>query len=204
MDFTSSIIPASVLAAILLFIVRECLDFAKRRRADRLRLKAIKKVISRELELNLGTIKNIQQIIANAKACLVEDQEISEKFHFAIKKDETGETSFSVYMERDSLCSRVPIRKVHAELLAKHLVDIAALDNAFSEKADAAYDAQMELAHVRASLLQHLNPGHPDYEEELTLPFCEYATEELESVFSALNTLYIAAKGEHLIQSRLR
>lgn len=204
MAFINTIIPASVLVAVLLFIVREGLDLLKRRRSDARRIEAIKKIIARELELNFGTIKNIREIVARATECLSdEQQEVEATLSFAITRNDFGQAIFSMYVD-GNIFSQFPIRKVHTELLAKYMIDIAVLDDTLSAQAEAAYDAQMELAHVQNSILQHLNPDHQEYEQERAKPFCEYATAELERVYAALNDLYVACKGVRLAKDRLR
>jgi hypothetical protein len=191
-----SLFPLTVVVALILFILRETLELIKKHREKTRKLQAIKKMTARELELNLGAIKSVEEIIKTIRS-----PRDNAKRQLVITRSETGDRYFKVLDAKDNILSGMALREVRSETMSKYMVDVAALDECLFKKFEDAYDATMELAHVWRSLIQHVNNKPENY---LLDGFDEYALGELADSEKALDVLYKACTGKPLDSPRLR
>ena len=63
MESFSSILPATVVAAVVLFVLKELFEGVRRYRGDQRKKQALRSLLARECELNHWTIKSIRDIV---------------------------------------------------------------------------------------------------------------------------------------------
>lgn len=195
-----TLVPITVIAAVLLFVIKEFVEAIRRACADSRKVHALKTLLARECELNLWTIKALRSILIDIPKSDGEHPEIVVR----IERRESGSPIARITSADGGLESTRPIPRAHRELMSKYLLDVATLDKKLFQVLEPAYDGIAELEHVRESLVRvHEN------EEESQMPgligsFAEYALEEICCTEEALASLYRHCTGKPLEKHRLR
>jgi hypothetical protein len=198
MALLGALLPVTAVVAVLIFVAREILEFVRRRRAERRKLAAIKRLVARELELNNWSIEKVRQALTEIQDAARRDDVVVE-----VRRLPTGTDRF-IRREKDADDgSHFPVPVVHDGELRKYLLDIATLDAGLLKAAEAAVDGIAELRHVRESLVSNLS-GEEELFPAFLESFAEYGLAELEDVKPALAELYRQCTGFELTKKRLR
>ena len=208
------ILPATVLAAIVIFLAREILELLRRRSSEKRRVQAIKTLLAREIEQNNWAIKSLKNILAAISSTVIEEveEEIEESDHSVerfegkaeVVLDKLGSYRFRLRYKNGSLLSSVMLPAIRTAELTKVMLEVATLDRRLFEKLEKAYDATSELAHVRDLLITHVNNDEPETEGWLG-PFVHYAEAELATIHAELTELYAACTHKKVLEDhRLR
>lgn len=195
-----SLIPITVVAAVLLFILKETVEAIRRIRGDRRKVHALKALLARECELNLWTIKALRSILRNVPKPDDENPEVVVR----IERRHDGLPIARIRLIDGGSDSTRGIPKAHRELMSKYLLDVATLDKELFQVLEPAYDAVAELEHVRESLIR-VHDDEDEYGENGFFGFfAMYGLDELQETERALSALYTHCTGKALEKHRLR
>jgi hypothetical protein len=195
-----SLLPATVVAAIAIFVVKETAEGLRRRSADRRKIHALKALIARECELNYWPVKVIRDILMNVPGPDEENPEVEVR----IERRINGRPVARIRALDGGSESTRGIPEVHRELMSKFLLDIATLNGEFFAALEPAYDSLAELEHVRQSLISIHDNEQESGIDGLFGAFAVYALEELRSTEAELQFLYRFCTGNALEKHRLR
>lgn len=188
-------IPVTVAGAFLIFAIKEAIELARRRRADRRKIAAIKRFIARDLELCAWAISGYRSILRTFED--VDDMPSHLMRTFA---EPSGRLRFEHWDDGDEspFRSGSMIAPVVNTFASKFMLDIATLDEELYHQVEAATDSLAELEHIKASIIEQTSrPMH-------RVPFVNYARKELSEIEAAITELYKICTGHHEIRARLR
>ena len=215
MTSLTSILPITVISAIVLFITKETTETCRRWSANRRKKKAMRTLLAVECERNHYSIVALRKIL--------EDLNLSPKRIYLERTMQggllIGRITTRGYGTTDS---RSPIPKAHKTLADRYLMEAALLDKRLFSRLLVAYDALLELDGVSESLISaaetvisdslvrsdkkdSFEEDHPTVGTEGYLEgFAEWALEELDEAYTAINALYRACSGKTLEAKRYR
>ena len=200
MDEFVALVPITVVAAVLLFILKEAVEAVRRHRGDSRKMHALKALLARECELNLWTIKALRDILINVPK---PDDERPQTV-VRIERRTNGSTIALISSADGALRSSRSLPKAHLDLMSKYLLDVATLDSKLFQALETAYDSVAELEHIRESLVRIHESEEEAKMPDLIRPFAEYALDEIERTELAIAALYKHCTGKKLEAHRLR
>lgn len=188
-------LPITVVAAIVLFVVKEGLEANRRRKTDARKRKAIRRLIADEIERNHWTIKRLRdgvlqierRILELDSTLMIRVGALGERY---VRREEGGE-----------MASEFPIGRVHSEALSSNLLLLAEIDEAIFEEALEVSDAFKELDHVLKSMIEHLSN---DNDTGFLEGFADYARNEIADCEKTLRCFYKSVTGRSLKEHRVR
>lgn len=195
-----NLIPLGVLVAVLIFFLKEILEFNKRKLERRRKIRACKNLLSNELRLNLWVHNKFVDIISNIK----NEKHLEAKFLYlkrgiddCILTEVEGKSTFGC-----------PIPMVHDKFHEKLIVNIAEVDGHLFGLTQASYDGLVLLEHIRKGLIDGLcaeKNNEQFYPHDIRdSGFLDYALDELDEVYKSMNSLYFECAGKELTESKLR
>ena len=198
MDWLTPLLPITVVAAIVLFLLKELFEAIRRWHADERKRRAFRILLARECELNYWAYTRLKQTLETVQAGL--EQTPSE--NFAIIEGDYHDIRFEHYLE-SGLRGSWPLSDFHADRMDRVMLDVATLDQTLYEGLSAAYDAVANLKHVRQTLIELVSSGDEDDQAHLSA-FPEYGLGELARALPDLKFLYKTCTGKTKIPARLR
>lgn len=198
METLTSLFPVTVAAAVLLFFVKEILEFFRRRNAEFRKKEAIRILLARECELNNATVKRLGFILQTIK----NEQEADRDTKFTIVFTKAGQIRFH-YDNREGGGS-MPITGPHSVVLERQLLEIAAIDKDLYVLAEAAYAVVSELAHIRQNLIDAIAPERVNEDVDPFDMLFPHALDRLPVAYKALSALYVECTGSVLETVRWR
>ncbi|UVM01981.1 hypothetical protein LOY41_12035 [Pseudomonas atacamensis] len=186
-----SILPVSVLAAVVLFIVKEVVEFFKRSSERKRKISAYKILLCEELQKNLWTLNYLTSI------CHAINDE-----HFtgiSYRRTSSGSEQIVVHVGREGEYG--PLWNVYTSIFDKAVVDLAVIDKKLFEKSKVTYECLAEAGHIRNSIIRI---SEDKLLEEYVESFPEYALNVLKEAVTALDVLYIECAGKKLDRPKLR
>lgn len=199
------LLPATVVAAIILFAVKEALEAKRRGKANARKRKAIRRLIADEIERNNWTIKSLRQGLFQIERHLIENGSA-----LSILVGALGERY--VRREEDGIkVTQFPVGKVHTDALSANLMALAEIDETIFDEALEASDAMKELDHVLKSMVEQITnySAAKSLEEivearDLLEGFVEYAREVIEHCDNTFRNFYKNLTGQSLQGHRVR
>lgn len=198
---THSYLPATVVAAIVIFLIKELLELRRRKKERERKLNAIKLLLAEELEKNhwahrsffsaLSRLQESNEDFPDAQFRLYVSRNGTE--HLRMKKDPDEEFESGQW-----------IPKFHDEQYKKLLPMLAELDENLFKKINVAYGELAELTHYRDTLIGFLAGEDPGPGLDLTKEFLADMADEKADYFNKLNSAYKAIRGKDLKEWRLR
>lgn len=190
------LIPITVFVAVGLFLIKEGLEWVKRRRADVRKLGAIKRIVARDLEMNGWVIHCYQNALG-----AMEMLDLDPDQRMRIYSPAGGRPHYEHWEESegdDAVRSGGLYPAPISANVEKYLLDAATLDRRLLEHMEAASTALAELEHIRLSTMEQIEePLHRE-------GFVEYARRELSDVEAELTKLYRYCTGKDKITARIR
>lgn len=196
-----SILPITVVAAIILFVTKEVFEFFRRRSERYRRLSAIKLLLAEEIEKNhwahdsmfraLEDIKELSEIFPGAEYRLHVARNGTE--HIRVRR-QSGDDFESNHW--------VPI--FHDEQYKKLLPSLAELDKELFALINSAYSELADLSHYRDILIEFVAGDESPPGVEATKSFLADFADERDDYFADLNEAYVALTGKKLEGWRLR
>jgi hypothetical protein len=187
------VVPITVVAAIVLFLIKEAVEYLRRKRSDGRKRLAIKTLLAQECERNHWTLKSLRR-------CLDSIEDKTETRSYELARDANQSPLFRVIDGGGS--ASWPIPRVYRDAADKFIMDSALLDKSIFSKLLPTFDAVAELEHVRNSLMHQLQSQEDEVGDIVS--FAQYARETLDDVYSSLNELYSECTEETLKKFRLR
>lgn len=195
----SQFLPATVLVAILIFLGKEFLEVRRRKAADARKVRALKKVVARECQLNYSAIDRLRDTLTTMQ----ESGVTADASDLSISKGQAGGYVF-IIKDRDGSGYGGVLVGVQRDSLLKHLVEIAGLDENFYSKCEVALDCLSEADHVYQSLVHGPEKHFPSTPENYYQGLIDYGLRELNDSIAALQELYLVCTGSVLQQGKLR
>jgi hypothetical protein len=190
LDWLPALLPSTVIVAIILFVIREILEWNRRRRANNRQIEAFKTLLARECELNRWALERLDRALiemsGQSQAELESDYEIERR------------TSGKIFFRNDD-GSSWPLPETHSDFMRDNMFAVAALDETLFPLLEAAYDSVIDLTHVRDSLIEYMEEADQHLEA-----FIDYGRNELADVKAELEKLYLACTGSQLETGRVR
>ena len=194
-------LPVTVVAAIVIFIIKELLEVRRRKKERKRKLNAIKLLLAEELEKNhwahhsffsaLSRLQESNGTFPDAKFRLYVSRNGNE--HLRMKRDPDEDFESGQW-----------IPKFHDEQYKKLLPTLAELDETLYQKINVAYGELAELTHYRDTLIGFLAGEDPGPGLDSTKYFLAGMTDEKADYFNKLNSAYKAISGKDLKEWRLR
>ena len=192
----ANLVPPTVIAAASIFMVKEVLEFFRKRRAQRRKINAYKKILAEELERNFWTWKSLRSAVARIQRYKDEGIEVAHKVVTVPSGAQHLETR---YLD-GALSSGSNLPKESRSSFDRVLLGLAEEDEKLYTLASNAYDEISEIGHVRASLVNQLGS-----EDDFHLDgFLDYALETLDSAIDPIKALYFYCTDKALEQPKLR
>ncbi|WP_158080984.1 hypothetical protein [Pelomonas sp. KK5] len=200
MNAWGSLLPATAVVAVLLFIARETLEYFRRRGADKRKVSALTHLLARECELNYWAIKALRYIAIQIPT----DENPGEGMQVTIERKPSGRSYARIVSADGGTESHHPVPRVHRELMSKFLLDVATIDRELFVVMEPAYDALSHLEHVRESFVNAPEAsdfiGQDGYLEGLA----GFALDELLKAEDKIGRLYRHCTGNELTKHRVR
>jgi hypothetical protein len=190
MDWLPALLPSTVIIAIFLFVLKEGLEWNRRRRANNRQIRAFKTLLARECELNRWSMHGLSQALDEMVGQSADELSID----YEIERNQFGKVIF-----RNDNGSSWPLPEEHADFMRDNMFDVAALDETLFSLLESAYDSVVELAHLRQSFIQYLEIDRQHLEG-----FVGYGINRLKDIQLTLEELYLACTGEELGMGRVR
>lgn len=195
-----TLLPATALVALFVFLARESLEFFRRRGSDRRKIAALTHLLARECELNYWTIKALRYIVIQIPS----EENPEAQGTLSIERTSSGRAYARITSWDGGSESHHGIPQVHRDLMSKFLLDVATVDQKLFLVMEPAYDALAEIEHVRDSLLAAPEAPHFIGQKDYLEGFAGYAKDELNEAETRLQALYKHCTGKDLTQHRLR
>ena len=193
------LLPATALVAILIFFVKECLEGRRRKSADARKVRALKKVLARECQLNFSAIGRLRDILTEMQESGVPE----DATRLSLSKSPAGGYVYMITNHAGSGSGGVLVG-IQRDSLQKYLVEIAGLNEGFYSKCEIALDGLSEADHVYQSLVHGPEKNFPSTPENYYEGLIDYGLRELSDSIAALQELYLACTGSVLQQGKLR
>ena len=197
----SSALPATVAAAIIIFIVKEIFELVRRSKERRRKLNAIKLLLSEEIEKNHWSHTSLFRLLAQLKEVFEGHPNAEYRLHIA----RNGSEHFRLKEDPDdSFESGQWIPHFHDEQYKKLLPTLAELDQSIFKTVNETYAALAELSHYRDTLTAFLAGEDNSPDEDLTKAFLGDLAGNRDDYYRHLNCSYGALTGKKLEGWRLR
>lgn len=199
---SGTLIPASALVAVCLFILREWLDWRRKSEARKNEIRALKKIFARECQLAWNVKKQIKTLCK--KFAPYEEKPMHEcPLDLSVTKTAAGKTRYTV-TENDVPRWGGTLSEPSVATFTKHLYDVSKLDSEFYEKVNLAYTAVIELKHFYESLVDNEDTAQLIGIDNVMFGFSGYALKEMIWIERELKVLYQYCTGEELTVGLLR
>lgn len=142
MDFT--FLPVTVVAAIVLFALKECVEAVRRYKSESRTKAALRTLLAFECERNHSTIKSIRDVVQTAQSWDASDP-YSIKVSLQFSKD--GEVTFHHATYDDGSGGQCVLRPTHRDFMSKQLLTVATLDATLYKVLQPALDSVNEMEH---------------------------------------------------------
>jgi hypothetical protein len=198
----NSVLPITVIFAILIFFTKEAFELIRRYISDTRKLKAIKHLISRDLELCAWTIKCYRNLL---NSITIDDEHVVK---YRVYTNSSGGMRYQYWTDDDleddledtsHFKSGGMFPPVIDTFATKFMLELATLDNKFYLQVEKTADALAELQHIKSSIIEQA-------EMPLVLRnhFIDYAKSEIDDIEVAINSLYELCTGKAEVKMRLR
>ncbi|UWQ99981.1 hypothetical protein K3729_04135 [Rhodobacteraceae bacterium S2214] len=189
------LLPVTVVAAIILFGVKEGIEANRRRKANSRKRQAVRRLIADEIERNNWAIKRLRDGIFQIERHLVEANskisiQVSALGERYVRREEDGE-----------MASQFPIGKVYSEVLSANLLVLGEIDEAIFDEALNVNDAIKELDHVCTSMIEILSKNN---DRGFLEGFADHAKKEIADCEKTLQSFYQNVTGRALETHRIR
>lgn len=191
--------PITVVSAIALFAVKEAVEWRRRWLAQNRKRRALRKLISRECEMNLWVVKTLRTAAEAIRSELNED----EKSKFSAETLADGKFYLRIWNSRNEMVAGLPLGSPKRELMEKNLLDVATIDAKFFAVLEPAYDAVAELQNARDQIVSVVETKVEE-EKDHIYGLDEYVLRTTHAAYERLNALYIECTGKKLESHRLR
>lgn len=182
-------VPVAVYSAIILFLVKEALEWRRRKRADDRKIRVYKMVLAHECERIHWFVKSMKDKALHVRRA---------QGGYTVRSDESGRIRFVNMRTTVEEGSSSMLPNVHEAAFEKYAIEVAYLDEQFAQKVRAAVQAALTLKHIRASVIDYADPEYEYASDGFYSAFWSYVDRELEATFEQVADLYMACTGNVL------
>lgn len=172
------LLPTTVVAAILLFALRELLEVLRARRVGNRRRIALRTLLAKECELNDRAIRRLRGDIQDA-----EDNRAIAGVQLSILVSRDGQSTYRRESADGGILQSV-IPQIRKTVLEMHLLEIATLDKQLFALAEQAYGSISRIEQLRDGFIHRVT-----YDPARLADFCCSAIGELDAAFATLSKL---------------
>jgi hypothetical protein len=187
-------ISIGAIVAISIFIIREILEAYRKSNARTRKVKALKAIISEEIEINYWAWLQIKTIVTKVK-------EQPKTTDFQITTSSSGVERFK-FIRIDGGGGGGSFPQVAEIIFNKLIIDIAELDKDFYDKAILYSKSIAELKHLRNGAYDFLHEA--ELVDNYAEGFADYALEELPPIYVAMSKFYEICTDNTLKKHRMR
>jgi len=185
------LLPLAGFVAIVLFILREGLEYFRNEKARERKLSAAKSLLAFEAERNYYSQRAIFSVIRDIK----EHHEPKTDSEYSANISSAGDAR---YCRRDDgeahISSGMPIPKLHLSEFNRWLPTVAEIDKKLFEEVLSMYLTMLEMEHLRASLMRYLL-NEEDEGQFWLEGFTEYALEHTDEMEESFRDYYKLCTG---------
>ena len=188
--------PVSIgaVVAISIFIIKEILEAYRKSNSRKRKVKALKAIVSEEIEINYWTWQKIESLVKQVK-------DLPQKTHYQITTSTSGVERFE-FIRPDGGGGGQAFPTVTEEVFNKLIIDIAELDKAFYNKAILYSKSIAELKHLRNGSYDFIHETQEG--EHYADGFVDYALDELPAIYVSMSNFYEICTGNKLEKHRMR
>jgi len=190
-------LPITVLGAMTVFFLREFFEWIRRSRAESRKKKALRSLLTRECELNYW----VYEVLFRIAQLIQADQRAGSSAVYSVSRLANDAINFR-RSDSDGFDGRV-IPATKLRLMEKLMIEAASIDAELFAVLEPAFDAMIEMEHVRQTLFEAVDQG----DEETAPPLIGIHTwmlPELADSFAAMRALYMECAGKELTEWRVR
>ena len=187
-------ISIGAIIAISIFIIREFLEAYRKSNARTRKVKALKTIISEEIEINYWAWLQIKALVTKVK-------EQPKTTQYQITTSTSGVERFE-YFPLDGGGGGRSFPPVVETMFIKLIIDIAELDKAFYGKAILYSKSIAELKHLRNGAYDFIHETQQG--DHYTEGFVDYALDEIPPIYVAMSDFYEICTGNALNKHRMR
>jgi hypothetical protein len=198
-EWLSPLLPVTVIAAVVLFVIKESIEVSRRVAGNRRKIKAFKIILARECELNNWAYRCLKSELNHVQDVQTNDYGLT----LAVEHRSLDQIMLITRYADGSAHGYSPIWPVHAGVMKQLMLEVATINKALFDSIEKAYDSALEVEHVRQSLIRFLE--NDDEEDKLHFTaFPQYGLRELEKASDNLQALYRTCTDQELTKFRLR
>lgn len=190
-NYLSEYLPVTVVAAISLFLIKEIVEFFKRKGEKKRKLDALKSLMSEELLVNAAALKFLRRLCS---AINVEDIRGVE-----YKKTSSGTERVIVLTSEKTSVNY--FWKLRTAVFEKVMTELAALDGALFPVVAEAYAKINEVKHVRESIIDFSELEMPKH---LIRGLGDYGKNQIDDAVLLTEQAYKKLTGNELTQTKIR
>lgn len=192
-----NLIPITVIAAVLIFVIKEALDIYKKSKEKKRKIAAMKLLLIEEIELNHWVWKSMNSLISD----LNDRMDDIDSLTIEVTETKSGTESITgTYPNGDMFGQDFP--RVRVSRYHQLAIDLAIVDEKFYEKVKSCYEAVSELNHLRDGVYTYFDTDSIEY--AFREGYILYAKDHLSEIKIKMNELYIYCTGNALEKFRLR
>lgn len=187
----SNALPLTVVAAILLFLVKEIVELFKKVREKSRKISAYKGLLAEELLKNAWSLKALKRLCSE-----LQNPELKE---IEYKKSASGTERVIVRTTEGEQV--VFFWKIHSAAFEKIMTDLAVSNSKLFESAAEVYSLLAEVKHVRESIIDFSEFEMPRH---MVKGLGDYGNDRLSEADAAVRAAYKAYTGNELVGHKLR
>jgi hypothetical protein len=198
----NELLPITVISAIVLFLIKETVEFVKKKAAEKRKKIAFKALLADEIEKNNWAIK----ILRKTMTSIQEDCQTHDIFTYTTLSGQQRITFIEKGKEKDKSGSSWPIPDTHNIVFSKLISEIAVTDKKFFELCSLAYSSVAELKRIRDQLFEVANKESPDYSHDIGFlpPFADCSLKDIDDAYKNISKLYKECTGKYLESYKIR
>ena len=184
----------SAIVAIALFLIKEIIEFFRKKHARKRKTGALKVLLSEEIKINYWTWLKIEDLVTIVK-------EKPKTTQYQIITSASGTERF-VWLRPDGGGGGQSFPSVQDDVSTKLITEIAELDKNFYSSAISYSKGLAELKHLRNGAYDFIHETAQG--EHYAEGFCDYALDELPEINNNLRKLFKECTGKDKLEHRMR
>lgn len=194
------LLPLAGFVAIVLFVLREGLEYFRKKKGRERKICAAKSLLAFEAERNYYSQKAIFSIVQDIK----DHHELKTNSEYCANISSAGDVRYCRRDDGDThVAFGMPIPMLHTSEIDRWLPTVAEIDKKLFEEVMSMYLTMFELKHLRSSLLRYLL-NEEDEGQFWLEGFAEYALEHTSEIERSFRSYYKVCKGTSKIPTRMR
>lgn len=194
----TTILPITVICAICLFLIKEGLEYRRRRQADARKHRGIVQLLERECLENIRAVDQLEHLCKDIKQSeeLKESEEVDFDCVHKVRFTKSANVLYECFFSNNHLHSQSMIPSVMRDALNKHMLDAASLGGPLFKSMQELQTTLVDLEDMRGRLITYL-----DDDQSFLEMFCGYGISHFPDIRLKLAAIYRDITGrEPIIQ----